>query len=123
MPRVFYNKLIRDAIPNKIKEKGERYYVRTITDEDEYSQELLKKVTEEAQALSKTRTREEFLSEYADLYVVLNELIAQLGLSDADIQAALKENINEKGGFEKRYFLHWSADGDYKSNETPQGIQ
>lgn len=123
MGRVFYNKLIRDRIPEKIERKGETCEVRHIEDDQEFQQELLKKVKEEADALAHVRTRERFLKEYADLMVVLDALAAHLELSEADITTALEENLEEKGGYEKRQFLKWSADMDYQSDETPQGIK
>ena len=121
--RVYYNKLIRDAIKEKIESKGEACEVRELSDDAEYQQELLKKVVEEAGGVAASRTREEFLSEYADLMVVLDALTAQLEISEADIQVAIKENVQRKGLYSKRHYLHWSADSDYTSNETPQGIQ
>jgi predicted house-cleaning noncanonical NTP pyrophosphatase (MazG superfamily) len=122
MKKVFYNKLVRDAIKDKIEGKGETCEVRAITDDAEYQQELLKKITEEAAALAMVRSRAEFLDEYADLMVVLDALTAQLEVSEADIQIAIKENVERKGLYKNRHYLHWSADSDYKSNETPQGI-
>ena len=120
--RVYYNKLVRDEIQTKIESKGESCEVRAITDDSEYQQELLKKVQEEASALAQVRTREEFLDEYADLMVVLDALTAQLEVSEADIQIAMTENVTRKGLYKKKHYLHWSQAGDYKSNETPQGI-
>lgn len=122
MSRVYYNKLIRDKIPEKIESKGEKYEVRTISDDQEYEQELLKKVTEEASALSCVRSREEFIDEYADLIIVLKALTSLKKFSSSEIEEAINKNIDKKGGFNKRHFLHWSADTDYKSNETPQGL-
>jgi predicted house-cleaning noncanonical NTP pyrophosphatase (MazG superfamily) len=122
MKKVFYNKLVRDAIKDKIEGKGETCEVRAITDDAEYQQELLKKITEEAAALAMVRSRAEFLDEYADLMVVLDALTAQLEVSEADIQIAIKENVGRKGLYKNRHYLHWSADSDYQSNETPQGI-
>jgi predicted house-cleaning noncanonical NTP pyrophosphatase (MazG superfamily) len=122
MSRVYYNKLIRDRIRDKIKGKGEQCEVRVIKDDAEFEQELLKKVAEEAGELSRVRSREEFLDEYADLTVVLNALLTLGEYSKADLREALTRNVEQKGGFEERYFLHWSDDGDYTSNETPQGI-
>ena len=122
MKKVFYNKLVRDAIKDKIETKGEACEVRVIADDSEYQQELLKKITEEAAALAMVRSREEFLDEYADLMVVLDALTAQLEVSEADIQVAIKENVERKGLYKNRHYLHWSADTDYESNETPQGI-
>lgn len=123
MARVYYNKLVRDRIKEKIEGKGETCEVRTIEDNKEFQQELLKKVAEEAVALSRTRSREDFLDEYADLMVVLDTLTAELELSEAEVSLALKENLERKGGYQERHFLVWSDDSEYESNETPQGIR
>jgi predicted house-cleaning noncanonical NTP pyrophosphatase (MazG superfamily) len=123
MGRVYYNKLIRDKVPAKIEGKGEQCEVRSIADDQEYEQELLKKVSEEAQALSRVRSREEFLDEYADLMAVLDALRELKKCSDAEIIETYERNVAKKGLFTKRYFLHWSSDTDYTSNETPQGMK
>ncbi len=123
MSRVYYNKLIRDLIYNKIKKNGENCEVREMKDKKEFQQELLKKVSEESGALSRVKNREEFLDEYADLMEVLEELISLNKYSKKEIEEARKINKNKKGGFKKRLFLHWSDHGSYKSNETPQGIR
>lgn len=120
--KVYYNKLIRDKIPDKIAAKGEKCEVRSISDNQEYEQELLKKIAEEASGLSRSNSRDDFLAEYTDLKVVLDELLALQGFSSIDVQNALKDSIEKKGGFNDRYFLHWSDDSGYKSNETPQGL-
>ena len=123
MKKVYYNKLVRDRIKDKIEGKGEACAIRVIDDVAEYEQELLKKVIEEAGALAHTRTRTEFLAEYADLMVVLDALTHHLEFSEADIKTALAENVEKKGLYKLRHFLHWSADSDYQSNETPQGLK
>ena len=123
MSKVFYSKLIRDFIPKKILGNGEECEVRTIDDAEEFEQELLKKVAEEAGALLRTRSRNEFLEEYADLMVVLDSLTAHYEFSEADIKDALGRNIEKKGLFKEKFFLHWSSKGKYQSNETPQGLQ
>ena len=122
MKKVYYNKLVRDRIKEKIEGKGEACSVRPIEDVDEFIQELLKKVIEESDALAHSRTREQFLSEYADLMVVLDALTATLEISEADIKIALSENVEKKGLYKFRHFLNWSEDKGYKSNETPQGL-
>jgi len=123
MGRVFYNKLIRDGIPKKITKQGGEFEIRKIEDQNEFQQELLKKVSEEARGLSHCRSREDFLQEYADLMVVLDTLTKEMDFSEADIKIALEENLEKKGGFKDRIFLHWSSDDTHKSNETPQGIK
>ncbi len=123
MKKVYYNKLVRDLIQAKIERRGEGYSIRTIEDPDEFEQELLKKVTEEAAALAAASSRQEFLSEYADLMVVLDALTHHLEFSEADIKTALADNVEKKGFYKNRLFLHWSDAGTYKSNETPQGLK
>ena len=121
--RVYYNKLVRDLIKDKIEAKGEACEVRTIDDVQEFQQELLKKVLEEATAVAHSRSREAFLEEYADLMVVLDSLTELLELSEAEIKLALESNVEEKGKYTYRHFLAWSADVTYESNETPQGVR
>ena len=119
---VYYNKLVRDNIPNIIKAKHEQCEVRQITDIQEFQQELFKKIKEEAASLSMTRTKEEFLSEYTDLMVVLDTIIEQLEITPDEILQIRNENLLRKGGYKHQYFLQWSEDVAYQSNETPQGI-
>jgi predicted house-cleaning noncanonical NTP pyrophosphatase (MazG superfamily) len=123
MGKVYYNKLIRDRIKEKIEGKGESCSVRIIEDDAEFEQELLKKVSEESRALAHVRSRAEFLEEYADLTVALDALTAVLEISPAEIKTALEENITKKGLFKERHYLHWSDDSSYQSNETPQGLK
>jgi len=123
MSRVYYNKLVRDNIQQKIENNGSHCEVRAIVDDAEFVGELLKKVKEEAGGLAMARTREEFLAEYVDLMVVLDALTQHFEVSEADIKVAMTENVTQKGLFKNRHFLHWSSDDDYQSNETPQGIQ
>lgn len=120
--RVYYNKLVRDNIPAKIEAKRQQCEIRKITDVQELQQELFKKVQEEAASLSKARTKEEFLEEYSDLMVVLETLIRQLEISKDELIKFRKDNLITKGGYKHGHFLHWSADVDYRSNESVQGI-
>lgn len=120
--RVYYNKLVRDNIPAKIKSKNEECEVRTITDVQELQQELFKKVQEEAASLSMCRDKQTFLEEYSDLMVVLETLISQLEIGKEELLEARKANLLKKGAYKHAHYLHWSADVNYKSNESPQGI-
>jgi predicted house-cleaning noncanonical NTP pyrophosphatase (MazG superfamily) len=119
--RVYYNKLVRDGIEAKILAQGETCEVRAITDPAEFEQELRKKIREEADGLAMTTSRADFLQEYADLMVVLDALTERYEITEAELKVAMTENVTKKGLFKNRHFLHWSAAGHYKSNETPQG--
>jgi predicted house-cleaning noncanonical NTP pyrophosphatase (MazG superfamily) len=120
--RVYYNKLVRDNIPDIIKGKREHCEVRHITDVQEFQQELFKKIREEAASLSMSRTKQEFLEEYADLMAVLEEIVVQLNITTDELRQVRSENLLKKGRYKHQHFLLWSEDVGYKSNETPQGI-
>ncbi len=120
--RVYYNKLVRDNIPDIITGKRQKCEVRPITDMQEFQQELFKKIKEESLSLSMARTKEQFLEEYADLMAVLEEIVLQLELTPDDLRKIRSENLLRKGRFKKQHFLIWSEDIGYKSDETPQGI-
>lgn len=120
--RVYYNKLVRDNIPDIIHAKHQKCEARRITDMQEFQQELFKKIKEEATSLSMTRTKEEFLDEYSDLMVVLDTIIQQLEISHEEVMAVRSENLLRKGKYKNQNYLLWSEDLDYKSNESPQGI-
>lgn len=120
--RVYYNKLVRDNIPAKIEAKHEECEIRKITDVQELQQELFKKIQEEASSLAMVRGKKKFLEEYSDLMVVLETLIKQLEISKEELIQARKDNLIKKGGYKHGYYLHWSADVDYRSDESVQGI-
>jgi predicted house-cleaning noncanonical NTP pyrophosphatase (MazG superfamily) len=120
--RVYYNKLVRDNIPAKIEAKKEACEVRKISDVQELQQELFKKILEEASSLAMARDKKTFVEEYSDLMVVLETLVTQLGISHDELIEARKENLVRKGAYKHGYYLNWSADVGYQSNESPQGI-
>jgi predicted house-cleaning noncanonical NTP pyrophosphatase (MazG superfamily) len=123
MRKIYYNKMIRDKIPEIIESNGSKYEVREIEDVEEYQQQLLKKVREEAAGVSRSRDREHFFEELADLIVVIDALKAAYNVDEGELREAIESNRARKGDFDKKLFLHYATDEDgYKSDETPQGI-
>jgi len=107
MARVTYNKLIHDQVKANIESNGDTCEVKVLDDHD-FKIALLDKLVEEATELKNSKTRQDFLSEYADLMVVLDELTNLEDFSEADIKLALEENLTKKGRFKYRHFLLWS---------------
>lgn len=68
-----YNKLVRDKIPEIIKENGEVPITRILTDE-EYSIELIRKLKEEYEEVVNSKTRKELLEELADMVEVISAI-------------------------------------------------
>jgi len=116
MKKIYYNKLIRDKIPGKIEKKGGNYKVKKLKNKN-FELELIKKVGEEASGLLNSQTKEELISELADVLDVIEEIKKFKKIKNKQIKSAQKLNFKIKGGFKKRLFLFWSSDTDYKSNE------
>lgn len=98
-----YNKLVRDKIPEIIKNNNETPVTRILSD-DEYKIELEKKLLEEyyevIEATGKNR-----LEEIADM---LEVMIALANLENAtleDIMTIADEKRNKCGGFKEKIFL------------------
>ena len=115
MSRITYNKLVRDSIPKKIRDAGDVCEV-SVLDDSAFATALRAKIVEEALELEKATTRDEILSEYADLTVVLDALTSLHEFSEADIKDALSRNIEKKGLLTEKYFLEWAE--STKSNDT-----
>ena len=122
LTRIYYNKLVRDNTKDKIEAKGHHCEMRVISDVQEFQQELLKKIREEAYSLSMSRSRDDFLKNYADLMIVIESMMVQLDATTEELKEVREKNLQKKGAFKKRHFLTWSDDVGYNSEESPQGI-
>lgn len=61
-----YNKLVRDRIPEIIENSGKKFTTRILGD-NEYINELKKKLVEEMEEYQQTETNEDALEELADI--------------------------------------------------------
>ena len=118
--KIYYNKLIRDKIPERIIESGGDYKVRKLKDK-EFAKELLKKVGEEASGLLAAKTKRNIIKELADVIDVTEEIMKVKGISNQEIKKQQQENKKLKGGYKKRLFLYWSSDTGYRTNEIRYG--
>ncbi len=101
-----YNKLVRDNIPNIIKESGLSYDIKILND-DEYSFELKRKLVEEANELLNTNNDNELLEELADVYEVLDYILSQNNISIESVTTKRSEKNNIKGKFNSKLFLKY----------------
>lgn len=116
MNRKYYNKLIRDKIPQIMGKKNVAYETKQLS-LAEFRTELLKKVGEEASALPRLKSKEEITPELADTLDVIDEIKRTYKITDDEIKQAQAAAKRRKGGFKKRLFLFWSADNGYQTNE------
>ena len=89
-----YNKLVRDRIPEIIKESGKDCEIEIVNGVDK--QELLeKKLLEEVNEYMEDKNIEEL----ADVMEVLFGLANELGYSEEDLLNKRNEKLQERGGF------------------------
>ena len=97
-------KLVRDKIPEIIAQKGEVAEVY-VADDKAYAQKLLQKLREEADEVVAAVSRDEMVSELADVREVLEAIMNFFELSEKEVSEVQKKKKFERGGFEKRYIL------------------
>ena len=110
--KIIYNKIVRDNIPEIIKEKHEKAIVkyRVITDKKELIKALCDKMIEEVNELAKTldETDLEYMSELCDVHDILNE-IDTISIDNAEdarkLHAVRRDKVGKRGRFENHIFL------------------
>lgn len=100
MAEQFYNKLVRDNIPDLIREDGDIPVIRTLNDED-YAACLREKLREEVEEFLK----ESNLDELSDILEVLDALSNLQGWTDSEIQRVRRDKAERRGVFRERIFL------------------
>ena len=106
MDKKHYNKLVRDRIPEIIQADGRAFETETMSESD-YKQALRDKVLEEGQEVA-TATDDELIKEIADLYEVIDALIAAYALDKDTIIETQQSRREKRGGFEQRIRLLWT---------------
>lgn len=95
-----YNKLVRDKIPDIIAASGKRPVIRVLSDED-YINELDKKLIEEGNEYQADKS----LEELADMLEVIYAIAAVKGCSINELQEICKKKAEERGRFVHKLFL------------------
>jgi predicted house-cleaning noncanonical NTP pyrophosphatase (MazG superfamily) len=101
-----YYKLVRDRIPEIIEKDGRGYAITTLSDE-QFHQALRAKLVEEAQEAASAEP-EKLVVELADLYEIVDAVLAAYGIERESVLAEQKQRRAERGGFEKRIQLLWT---------------
>ena len=100
MSITYYNKLVRDKIPEIIAENGEKPNIRFL-DRGELQQHLEGKLDEEVGEYHKDKTVEEL----ADILEVVFALAETNGCSREELLQAAQNKHDVRGGFSKGVFL------------------
>ena len=95
-----YNKLVRDKIPEIIKNKGEKT-ITHIANDSEYWQKLKEKLKEETEEFNSDGNKEEI----ADILEVLYAILDFKGYNKEEIESIRFKKFKERGGFKEKIIL------------------
>jgi predicted house-cleaning noncanonical NTP pyrophosphatase (MazG superfamily) len=95
-----YNKLVRDKIPEIIRQKG-KTPITHVADNEEYFQKLKEKLIEEANEFLKNDKEEEL----ADILEVIYAICDFKRFGKEGLELLRKKKSEERGGFKERIIL------------------
>lgn len=102
-----YNKLVRDNIPDIIRDDNETPVTRILTDA-EYERELYRKLAEECKEVYRAEDNDETCKELADVLEVIIAIANVKGKSLEDIIKLAEDKRNKRGDFSKKIYLEKS---------------
>lgn len=100
----YYNKLVRDLVPEIIEKEGKKVNYRTLTPE-ELKDAALDKLLEEANELKKAKTNADRINEMADIVTVLTTIRTIFDIDIEEVYKVAGDKLFEKGGFRNGMFL------------------
>ena len=100
MATKIYNKLVRDLIPDIIKDSGNECRTRILSD-NEYLKMLDAKLDEELAEYHQDKSIEEL----ADLLELIQAATIARGYTLEELEAVRAEKAKKRGGFDKKIFL------------------
>lgn len=101
-----YKKLVRDKIPDIIKQNEGKDSIIRVLDNDEYLIELNKKIEEELKEYLESGEIEEL----ADLEEVLRAILDVKGVSYDDFEKIRQGKVNKRGAFKDKIYLEGIKD-------------
>ena len=96
----YYDKAVRDKIPDIIKKSGNSYNVKKLSD-DEFLPELEKKLREEVEEYLESKSVEEL----ADAIEVIYRIAELKGISNERLEMLREEKASKRGKFSDNLIL------------------
>lgn len=104
--KIQHNKLVRDKIPEIIRNSGNQCEISTL-DDAEYIKALCQKLVEEAKETA-IASPDELVQELGDVMEVTDALMAATGIEPEKVREIQKQKRSGRGGFDNRIKLLWT---------------
>lgn len=104
---IIFNKLVRDKIPDLIKNSGRRCEFEAM-DDIQYAEKLSEKLCEEVQEFLKefnAENDENAIKELADILEVIYAIVELIGVNTQDFEKIRLAKIDKNGSFSKKILL------------------
>lgn len=101
-----FNKLIRSKLPERMIEEGVVVNSQKL-EIQEYVAQLKQKIIEEATEVSETKSREELITELADVLEVIYAIAESMDIPLAEIEQARIEKREINGYFKPDNYVHY----------------
>ncbi len=111
-----FHKLVRDGIPERIREGGELVTTKSLVGED-LIKALREKLVEEAIEVLDAKNYDSVLDELADVYEVIDGIVHHLGAGFGEISARKEKKKKKVGGFAEGLVLVET------SNPSPSSVE
>jgi predicted house-cleaning noncanonical NTP pyrophosphatase (MazG superfamily) len=104
MRRFKQHKLWRDNLPAMMEKHGSVIHLKQLNDQ-EFDNELRLKLLEEAEEVKAAQSDKMLIEELADLYEVMDSLMALHNVDKGQVLRAQEQKRNEPGGFMGRAYV------------------
>ncbi len=105
----YYNKLVRDRIPDIIEASGKKCTTAVLGDA-EYLKQLEKKLSEEWNEYLTSKDVCAQVEELADILEVIYAIAEAKGVTIEELEAIRAKKAEERGAFKERILLEWVED-------------
>lgn len=104
MEKKFY-KLVRDNIPDIIRNNGGKPVIRVVSSNDEFFSYLKNKLLEECDEVVYSKSKSECVEELADVLEVVYSISKCLSISKYQLETVRLDKSQKRGSFDKKIFL------------------
>ena len=108
MKSFLFDKLVRDKSIKTLEDQGAIVHLKNLKKDKDFLEAVSQKIVEELNEVFESETKEELISELADLEDILDIFKKLIKVAPEEIAAAKKEKNKERGGFEKRIYVQYA---------------